>query len=273
MIKLKKRYILPIAIVSTISTNSFAFSFQDVLNTTVETVNKATSNNNSMDITNLKESTVTQGLKEALRVGAKYSVEILSKKNGYLDNKDVKIKLPNNLRKADKVIRKVGGDKIIDDLILSMNNAATQAAPKTIDIFINAIEKISIKDSKKLLAGDNDAITKYFQQNTTTSLTKLIQPIIKTSMEKNNVAKYYDTFNDFYKSNLKGYIENNSMMQVANNYGLGNFIPKESDIKLEEYVTQEAISGLFKTIEKKEKDIRTKASSQTTSLLKKVFGK
>jgi len=273
MIKLKKRYILPIAIASTMTTNLFAFSFQDALNTTIETVNKTTSNSNSMDISNLKESTVTKGLKEALKVGAKYSVKTLSKKNGYLDNKDVKIKLPTNLRKADKLIRKAGGDKIIDDFILSMNNAATQAAPKTIDIFINAIEKISIKDSKKLLAGKDNAITNYFRENTTTALTKLIQPIIKKSMEKNNVAKYYDTFNDFYKSNIKGYIQNNSIMQVANNYGVGNFLPKESDIKLEDYVTKEAILGLFKIIEKKEKDIRTKTSSQTTSLLKKVFGK
>lgn len=262
-----------IAISSTLATQLFSFDFESALKNTIDTVNQATQTSNSGANINLKDSTITRGLKEALKVGAKYGVETLGKKNGYLNNKDAKIKLPKNLEKLDGVIRKAGGDKIINDLILSMNNAATQAAPKTIEIFIDAIEKISIKDSKAILAGDNDAITKYFKKNTTQSLKKLIKPIIQKSMQDNNVAKYYDTFNSFYKENIKDITQNNSLMQAANSYGLGDFISQASDKNLDEHITDGAIRGLFKIIAKKEKDIRTKASAQTTSILKKVFGR
>ena len=55
---------------------------------------------------------------------------------------------------------------------------------------------MSLEDSKKILAGDDNAATTYFSQNTTDSLKKMIMPIIKTSMEENSVAGYYNTINE-----------------------------------------------------------------------------
>ena len=45
--------------------------------------------------------------------------------------------------KAEALVRKVGGEEIANDLIKSMNNAASKAAPKTAEIFVDAINKMT----------------------------------------------------------------------------------------------------------------------------------
>ncbi len=86
-----------------------------------------------------------------------------------------------------------------DDLINSMNSAASQAAPKTAEIFVDAIEKMNLDDAKKILNGNENAATDFFKANTTDSLKKMIMPIIQNSMKDNQVARYYNSFNSYYK--------------------------------------------------------------------------
>jgi hypothetical protein len=52
-----------------------------------------------------------------------------------------------------------------------------------------------------------------------------------------------------------------------------NAIPLTSNVNpdLTDYVTQEALKGVYTMIAFEEKEIRTKASSRTTDLLRKVF--
>ena len=264
--------------IALVSTVAFSFDFSSMANdalnaatqTSKPTPTKPTTTKTS--ISSLSNATVTSGLKEALKVGVDFGVKSLSKKDGYLSNANVKIPLPDKLAKVESMIRKVGGDKIADDLIHSMNSAATEAAPKTAAIFVDAVDKMSIEDAKNILAGGNDAATQYFQKNTTGSLQNMIKPIIQKSMADNNVAQYYDSFNEFYTSNVKGLVENNSMMSMAKSFGADEYLPSESDAKLDDFVTQKAIDGLFKMIASKEGQIRKDPVAQTTSLLKKVFG-
>jgi hypothetical protein len=254
---------------------TFLYSFdlgglaKDIMND----VSKKSSTTSSSTNSNLSNITVTKGLKEALKVGVDYAVKNLGANNGYLNNSLVKIALPDNLQKAETIIRKVGGDKIADNLIKSMNTAATNAAPKTAEIFIDAITKMSLTDAKKILAGDKDAATQYFKSNTSNSLKKVIKPIIQKTMEQNSVAKYYDTFNSYYKEYGKSYVENSQVMGLAKNFGVDSYLPSNSDESLDDYVTSKAIDGLFKMIAKKESAIRSNPIEQTTSILKEVFGK
>lgn len=256
------------------SSLSFAFDLNSLTKGVIDNVTKSTeqTTNTSSQNTNLSESTVNSGLKEALKKGVSYAVSTLGAQNGYLNNSLVKIPLPDNLAKVETLIRKAGGDKMADDLINSMNTAATNAAPKTAEIFVQAIDKMSIEDAKKILAGNENAATDYFKINTTDSLKKLITPIIQETMKTNQVATYYDTANSFYKTNLKDTVQNSSVMGLAKNFGVDSYIPGSSDENLDEFVTNKAIDGLFKMIAQKEAEIRQNPVAQTTSLLQKVFG-
>lgn len=223
----------------------------------------------SSKTSNLSDSLVTSGLKEALKIGVDYGVKELSKENGYLSN--AKIVLPKDMRTAEKLVRKAGGDKIVDDLVKSMNKAATTAAPKTAVIFVDAVNKMTLDDAQKILMGDKDAATEYFSKNTSSSLQKMISPIIKESMKENNVASYYDTFNKYYQSNAASLTKNSQLMGYAKEFGADKYLPS-SDADLNSYITEQAISGLFKMIAQKEGEIRKDPIAQTTSILKQVFG-
>ena len=236
---------------------------------TTATVASTQSNTNS----NISDSTVSNGLKEALKTGVNFAVTQLGTNNGYLNNTAVKIPLPDNLAKAETLLRSAGGDKMADDLINSMNTAASKAAPQTAEIFMNAIDKMSLADAQGILSGGNEAATNYFKANTTDSLKKLISPIVQETMKENNVASYYDTINNVYKSSAKGLVENSGIMSMAKNFGVDSYIPTSSDESLDSYITTKTIDGLFTMIGQKEAAIRANPVEQTTSILKQVFGK
>lgn len=265
-----------LAAIALTSSAALSFDFSGLANEVVKATSKPATTTpaktTTPTVSTLSETTVTSGLKEALKAGVDFGVKELGKKDGYLNNANVKIPLPDKLANAETMIRKVGGDEIADDLIKSMNKAATEAAPKTATIFVDAVDKMSMDDAKKILAGGDDAATKYFQNNTTTSLQAMIKPIVQKSMQDNNVAAYYDSFNEFYTANVKGFVENNSVMSVAKSFGADEYLPSEKDAKLDDFVTQKAIDGLFKMIANKETEIRKDPVAQTTSLLKQVFG-
>lgn len=267
---MKKKIILSSLVLC--STLSFAFDLNSFTKEIVNDITKTETKQDQTVASSLSQDTVSKGLKEALKVGVNYATKTLGAQNGYLNNTDVKIPLPENLQKAETLIRSAGGDKIADDLIKSMNNAATNAAPETAKIFIDAIEKMNLEDAKKILAGDEHSATNYFKENTNEALKKLIKPIVNKTMQENSVSKYYDTFNTYYKQYGKEYVENSSVMNLAKNFGVDEYIPSSSDKSLDDYVTNKAIDGLFKMISEKEASIRENPVEQTTSILKKVFG-
>ncbi len=242
-------------------------------NTQQSSTTKPTTSTASSSTSNLGDTTVSNGLKEALKTGVNYAVTQLGSTNGYLNNTAVKIPLPDNLAKAETLIRSVGGDKMADDLISSMNTAASKAAPKTAEVFVNAIDKMTVTDAQAILSGGNEAATNYFKANTSDSLKKLIAPIIQETMKENQVASYYDTVNNLYKSNAKGLVDNSGVVGLAKNFGVDSYIPGSSDESLDEYITTKAIDGLFTMIGQKEAAIRANPVEQTTSILKQVFGK
>ena len=266
-------------IVATLLSASLAqsFDFGAALNTAAQTLqqsdtkstNKTTPTSKTQSLSN---TTVTSGLKAALQSGVTYAVKSLSKDGGYLNNSGVKIPLPTNLAKVEGLIRKAGGEKMADDLILSMNKAATNAAPKTAVIFADAVKKMSVDDAQKILTGGDKAATEYFEKSSGMALKNAIKPIVQQSMKENSVASYYDTVNDFYKTNVKGMVDNSGLMSMAKNYGADAYIPSASDENLDDFVTKKAIDGLFTMIASKESAIRKNPIEQTTSLLKQVFG-
>ena len=269
---MKKSTILASLILT--SSLTYAFDFGSIAKGVIDNVvnTNSTEKTNTNVNTNLSDSTVTSGLKEALKVGVNYAVKELGASNGYLNNSLTKISLPDNLAKVETLLRSTGGNEIADNLINSMNKAATTAAPKTAEIFVDAIDKMSLQDAQNILAGDKDAATNYFKSNSTDSLKKMIAPIIQNTMKENQVATYYDMANNFYKTNAKGVVENSQVMGLAKSFGVDSYLPGSSDQSLDDYVTEKAIGGLFTMIAQKEAEIRTNPVAQTTSLLKQVFG-
>ncbi len=200
-----------------------------------------------------RNDTLASGLKEALSVGTKNAVNLLSKKDGYFGNEAVKILLPENIRKAGDFLRLVGYQEEVDAFILSMNRAAEKAAPQAVDIFADAIKSISFEDARKIYNGGNTAATQYFKEKTSSKLAAAFRPEISKSMDQVGVTKAYKDM-------------------VGRYTALVPFGSVES-LNLDNYVTNKALEGLFYELGQEEAKIRANPAARTTELLRKVFGK
>ncbi len=202
--------------------------------------------------TRLDESTIASGLKDALSVGTRNAVGLVSKLNGYFGNEAIKILLPDNIQKIAEMAGKLGFQQQVDDFILSMNRAAEKAAPRAASHFAEAIKGMSIEDARKILSGGNTAATDYFKSKTSSKLYDDFKPSISASMNETGVVRAY-----------------NAMM------GKVPAIPflKPESVDLDHHVTTKALDGLFYMVGQEEQKIRTNPAARTTDLLKKVFGR
>ncbi|EAQ99956.1 DUF4197 domain-containing protein [Maribacter sp. HTCC2170] len=193
---------------------------------------------------------IGQGLREALDLGIDKQVSKLTATDGFYKNELVKILLPDELQKVDKTLRDIGLGNLADEGLKVLNRAAEDAVKEATPIFINAVKGITFNDAKNILLGDDDAATQYLTNATQNALYTKFNPVIKNSFEKVGADQIW--------SNL------------INRY---NSIPltKKVNPDLTDYVTNEALNGVYTMIAIEEKEIRTKVSSRTTDLLRKVF--
>lgn len=193
---------------------------------------------------------IANGLKEALDKGIDKQVSKLTQKDGFFGNNLVKILLPDELKKVDKTLRDIGLSKLADEGLKVLNRAAEDAVKEATPIFVNAVKQITFNDAKNILMGSNDAATQFLQNNTRTALYGKFNPVIKNSLSKVGADKVW-----------------------SNIIGKYNAIPLTKNVNpnLTDYVTGEALKGVYTMIAVEEKEIRTKFSSRTTDLLRKVF--
>lgn len=213
----------------------------------------------------LSNAEIIGGLKEALMVATDSSVSHLSVIDGYLKDQAIKILLPPEARTITDNLSKIpGGAKLVDDVIVRINRAAEDAAKGAKPIFVNSIRQMTFADGLQILKGPDNAATQYFIQKTNQQLSDLYRPKIRESLNKNLVAgiSTQQSWNEL--TNRWNQVAGSTIGRVA---GM-----KTVDVKLEDYLLQQALKGMFLKIEEREKDIRNNANARVTTLLKKVFG-
>ena len=197
------------------------------------------------------EEEAANALKETLDKGIKKGVSVLSIKDGYFANPKVKITFPKNATKVADKLKQLGMQKQVDEVVLSINRAAEDAAISAKPIFANAIKKMSIKDAIGIVKGNKTAGTDYLNRNTNSAVVNAFKPIIKSSLDKVNATKHW--------------------LSIMTTYNKIPFVEKVNP-ELETYVTEKAISGLFFMLAQQEIAIRENPKERTSALLKKVFG-
>ncbi|TFH33783.1 MAG: DUF4197 domain-containing protein, partial [Bacteroidia bacterium] len=125
----------------------------------------------------LTEDEVISGLKEALVTGATNSSSKLAAVNGYFGDEVIKILLPEEARiVVDNISKIPGGDKLVQDAILSINRAAEDAARDVAPIFVRSIKSMTIGDAFGILKGADDAATQYLNRTTYSEIFQLYSP-------------------------------------------------------------------------------------------------
>ena len=193
---------------------------------------------------------IAGGLREALNNGISKQVTKLTTTDGFYRNEAVKILLPEELRKVDAGLRKIGLSSLADEGLKVLNRAAEDAVKEATPIFVDAVRNMTFMDAKSILMGNESSATTYLQNSTTTALYGKFNPVIKNSFTKVGADKVW-----------------------ANIITKYNSIPLINKVNpdLTDYVTNQALNGVFKMVAVEEKNIRTNLSSRTSILLQKVF--
>ena len=199
----------------------------------------------------LSENEITQGLKEALQIGTVNAVQMGSKIDGYYKNPHIKIPLPEEVQKMGKILEVAGLSQHVDAFELSMNRAAEQAAPEAKSLFWEAIKQMNFSDAQKILEGQDNAATLYFKDKTSKRLHDIFKPIVHQTMSKVGTTRTYQDLA--------------AKIQSIPFAGSLNF-------DLDQYVTDNALDGLFFLLSEEEIKIRQDPTARVTDLLKEVFG-
>lgn len=226
----------------------------DFLKSLKDTVNKAvapTESTESNSTSGLGLSQITEGLKEALKVGTERVVGQIGADGGYENDPDIHIPLPDTMQKAQSYLRKVGLSSLADEVEIKLNEGAEAAAPKTKELILKAISEMTLEDAQKIYDGADDAATQYFRQVATSDLMDTVRPVIDQSLQDVGAITAYNNLISEYKK-----------------YPL---VPNiQSD--LTEHATELALEGLFHYLATEEAAIRNNPVARTTDILKSVFG-
>ena len=193
---------------------------------------------------------IAGGLKEALNNGISKQVTKLTTTDGFYRNEAVKILLPEELRKVDAGLRRIGLSSLADEGLKVLNRAAEDAVKEATPIFVDAVRNMTFMDARSILMGNESSATTYLQNSTSTALYGKFNPVIKNSFTKVGADKVWTNIITKYNS-----------------------IPLVNKVNpdLTDYVTNQALNGVFKMVAVEEKNIRTNIVSRTSVLLQKVF--
>lgn len=196
---------------------------------------------------------IAGGLKEALQNGVQTGTAKLSSPGGFLENAALKIIMPPEAQKIESTLRRLGFNKLMDDMIVSMNRAAEDACKTAVPIFTTAIKEMTITDGINILRGNDTSATSYLRTKTNMALTQSFSPVIKSSLDKVNATQYWE--------------------KIITTYNSVPLIGKKMNPDLIAYVTDKSLSGMYTEIATREKDIRANPAARTSALLQKVFTK
>ncbi len=205
----------------------------------------------ALSLADLSQTDASGGLKDALAQGAKVAVQQLGKPGGFSNDPALRIELPGNLGKAASAMKMMGMGAQVTQLEASMNKAAEAAVPQAQELLLDAVKKMTVSDAKSILSGPDNAATTYLNKTSREQLRAKFLPIVKQATNQVGLAKQYNSFAG----------------QAAS---FGAIDAKSANI--ENYVTEEALDGLFTIIAKQEASIRENPAAAATSLAKKVFG-
>ena len=123
---------------------------------------------------------------------------------------------------------------------------------------------MTFTDGLQILKGADNAATQYFVQKTSQQLSELYRPKIREPLNKDLVAGI---------STQQSWNELTVQWNKLAGSSLGQFAGlKTVQVKLEDYILEQALKGMFLKIAEREKDIRNNVKARVTPLLQKVFG-
>lgn len=204
---------------------------------------------------------IINGLKGALNIGIENAVKTCTIKDGFWNNSLIKLPFPQDAIIVKQTAEQFMLHSQVEKFENTLNKAAEEASKEALPIFVSAIKNITINDGLSILNGGDGSATRFLQSNTTNQLTIAFKPKVQKAIDQVQLTKYWKP--------------------LISNYNKKNLFTGGKDINpdLTSYVTEKAISGLFKLVEIEENKIRKDPNTAlqnikntSTQVVKNVFG-
>jgi hypothetical protein len=205
----------------------------------------------ALSLADLSQGEAVQGLKSALERGARTAIAELGRLDGFLGRDQVRIPLPRRLQEHEKLLRRLGQGRRLDELVTTMNRAAEAAVPQAQELMLGAVRNMTVDDGKQILRGGDTSVTTFFADKTRVPLGQKFLPVVSATTARLNLAGQY-----------------NRLVGKASDLGL----LRGEDATIEQYVTGKALDGLYFMIGEEERKIRRDPVGTGSALLSKVFG-
>ena len=223
----------------------------EALNEAAGTILAPTTGTTAPSLTNAE---VISGLKEALNVGIKNSVNLTSVTDGFLGNTAIRLPFPPDAIKVKEKALEWGLQSQVDKFETTLNRAAEEATKEALPIFLNAINNMTVADGFSILNGGQGAATKFLKDNTTSALIAAFKPKVDAAIATVKLTDYWNPLASKY----------NAAMTLTGG--------QKVTTDLSGFVTDRAISGLFTMVTAEENKIRQDPMARVSAILVKVFG-
>ncbi len=187
-------------------------------------------------------------IKEVLLLGVDVQVIKLSKHDGFFKNPSVKIILPKAIAEAE-IASSTKHVSLLNHGVELLNRAAENAVVGGLPIFRETIGEMNFKNARMVLLSTDDAATTHFKKNQSEILFGKFRPLVYESIKNVGADKVWQQI----ILEIPVAIDQNVITDVT------------------DYVTNEALDGVFKMVALEEKKIRTSPILRTTPLIKQVF--
>ena len=199
---------------------------------------------------NISNAEAGSGMKLALSKATDVVVRQLGAPGGFANDPKVRIGLPGQLGKYEKVLSLLDSAGVTDNLSGKLNSAAEGAVGKAGPLLKSAISQMTVSDAVGIVTGGPTSATDYFKRTMGKTLQAQMRPVVAKSLSGVNAFKALNSFT------------------AKNQLPVGRFGAAD----LTGYVTQKTADGVFYYMGEHEKQIRANPAGAGSALITKVFG-
>jgi len=201
---------------------------------------------NSLKNATLSEADAAAAIRQMLEIGVQQGVQGSFSKDAIMSTL-----FPESMRKTLTTLQTLGLLNDLDRFTTTMATASEKTAERSIPVFINTIDHMSITDALSIVKNGGTSATDYLRAHAGTQLREAIRPVMKETLDEYKLTEQWD-----------------KIMKPAQSIA-GNRV----NLDLPNLMAGMVSLKMFEKIEEKERDIRANQSARTTTLLKRVFSR
>jgi hypothetical protein len=188
-------------------------------------------------------------IRELLSVGTRAGGNLLGKKGMIGKETLISALFPEELKPVLNTLETLGLSKEVNRFTATLGTAAEQTAERSIPVFLDGIQRMSIKDAVGIVKNGGTSATDYLRKTIGDTLRNAITPVMNTALDEYKLVAEWNKVT--------------APVQLLAGDKL--------NLNLANLMSGLVANLMFNKIAEKEIEVRTKTEARTSALLQKVF--